>query len=33
MLAGTDADIVILSTPSGIHAEQAVEVAAQGATS
>jgi UDP-N-acetyl-2-amino-2-deoxyglucuronate dehydrogenase len=30
MLAGTNADIVILSTPSGIHAEQAVQVAAAG---
>jgi len=30
MLAGTDADIVILSTPSGIHADQAVQVAEAG---
>ena len=30
MLAGTAADIVILATPSGIHAEQAVQVAAAG---
>ena len=30
MLAGTDADIVILATPSGLHAEQAVQVAAAG---
>ncbi len=30
MLAGTDADIVILATPSGVHAEQAVQVAAAG---
>lgn len=30
LLAGTDADIVILSTPSGLHAEQAVQVAAAG---
>ena len=28
MLAGTDADIVILATPSGVHATQAVQVAA-----
>ena len=30
LLAGTDADIVILSTPSGIHADQAMQVAAAG---
>ena len=30
MLAGTDADCVILSTPSGVHAEQAIRVAAAG---
>ncbi len=30
MLAGTDADIVIIATPSGIHAHQAVQVAAAG---
>jgi UDP-N-acetyl-2-amino-2-deoxyglucuronate dehydrogenase len=30
MLAGTQADIVILATPSGIHAQQAVQVAAAG---
>ena len=30
LLAGTDADIVILSTPSGIHADQAVQVAGAG---
>jgi UDP-N-acetyl-2-amino-2-deoxyglucuronate dehydrogenase len=30
MLAGTDADVVILATPSGIHADQAVQVAAAG---
>jgi UDP-N-acetyl-2-amino-2-deoxyglucuronate dehydrogenase len=30
MLAGTEADVVILSTPSGIHADQAVQVAAAG---
>jgi UDP-N-acetyl-2-amino-2-deoxyglucuronate dehydrogenase len=30
LLAGTDSDIVILSTPSGLHAEQAVQVAAAG---
>jgi len=30
MLAGTNADIVILATPSGVHAEQAVQVAAAG---
>jgi UDP-N-acetyl-2-amino-2-deoxyglucuronate dehydrogenase len=30
LLAGTSADIVILATPSGIHAEQAVMVAAAG---
>ena len=30
MLAGTEADIVILSTPSGIHADQAVQVAEAG---
>ncbi len=30
MLAGTDADIVILATPSGVHATQTVQVAAAG---
>ena len=30
MLAKTDADIVVLTTPSGIHAEQAIAVAATG---
>jgi UDP-N-acetyl-2-amino-2-deoxyglucuronate dehydrogenase len=30
LLAGCDADIVILSTPSGLHADQAVQVAAAG---
>ena len=30
MLAGTDADVVILATPSGLHAEQAIQVAAAG---
>ena len=30
MLAGTDADCVILATPSGLHAEQAIRVAAAG---
>jgi UDP-N-acetyl-2-amino-2-deoxyglucuronate dehydrogenase len=30
LLAGTDADIVILSTPSGLHADQAIQVAAAG---
>ncbi len=30
LLAGTDADIVILATPSGLHAEQAIQVAAAG---
>src|SRR5688572_13872494 len=30
MLAGTDADIVILATPSGVHADQAVQAAAAG---
>ena len=30
MLAGTDADIVILATPSGLHADQAVQVAEAG---
>lgn len=30
MLANTDADIVILTTPSGLHPEQAIEVAASG---
>jgi UDP-N-acetyl-2-amino-2-deoxyglucuronate dehydrogenase len=30
LLARTDADIVILSTPSGLHADQAVQVAAAG---
>ncbi len=30
MLAGTDADIVIVSTPSGIHAHQATQIAAAG---
>ncbi|MBA2458820.1 MAG: Gfo/Idh/MocA family oxidoreductase [Gemmatimonadales bacterium] len=28
MLAGTNADVVILATPSGLHADQAVQVAA-----
>ncbi|MGH7527441.1 MAG: Gfo/Idh/MocA family protein, partial [Gemmatimonadales bacterium] len=30
MLAGTDADVVILATPSGLHADEAVQVAAVG---
>jgi len=30
MLAGSDADLVILSTPSGLHADQTVQVAAAG---
>src|SRR5215213_7705720 len=30
LLAGTDADVVILATPSGLHADQAVEVAEAG---
>ncbi len=30
MLAETDADIVVLTTPSGLHPEQAIEVAAAG---
>jgi UDP-N-acetyl-2-amino-2-deoxyglucuronate dehydrogenase len=30
MLAATDADLVILSTPSGVHADQAVQVAEAG---
>jgi UDP-N-acetyl-2-amino-2-deoxyglucuronate dehydrogenase len=30
LLAGTDADIVILSTPSGVHADQATQVAQAG---
>ncbi len=30
LLAGTDADIVILATPSGLHCKQAVQVAAAG---
>jgi UDP-N-acetyl-2-amino-2-deoxyglucuronate dehydrogenase len=30
LLAGTDADVVILSTPSGLHADQAIQVAAAG---
>ena len=30
MLAGTDADVVILATPSGLHADQAMQVAAAG---
>ena len=30
MLAHTEADIVVLTTPSGLHAEQTVEVAASG---
>ncbi len=30
LLAGTDADIVILATPSGLHADQAIRVAAAG---
>ncbi|HKT61216.1 MAG TPA: Gfo/Idh/MocA family oxidoreductase [Gemmatimonadales bacterium] len=30
LLAGSDPDIVILSTPSGLHAEQAIQVAATG---
>jgi UDP-N-acetyl-2-amino-2-deoxyglucuronate dehydrogenase len=30
LLAGTDADVVILATPSGLHSSQAVQVAAAG---
>lgn len=30
MLANTDADIVVLTTPSGLHPEQAIDVAASG---
>lgn len=30
LLRATDADIVVLTTPSGLHAEQAVEIAASG---
>src|SRR6476469_6959193 len=30
MLAGTAADVVILATPSGLHADQAIQVAAAG---
>jgi UDP-N-acetyl-2-amino-2-deoxyglucuronate dehydrogenase len=30
LLAGTSADIVILATPSGLHADQAIQVAAAG---
>lgn len=30
MLAHTDADVVVLTTPSGLHAEQAVRIAASG---
>jgi UDP-N-acetyl-2-amino-2-deoxyglucuronate dehydrogenase len=30
LLAGTDPDLVILSTPSGLHADQAIQVAATG---
>jgi UDP-N-acetyl-2-amino-2-deoxyglucuronate dehydrogenase len=30
LLAGTDADVIILATPSGLHADQAVQVAAAG---
>src|ERR687893_812637 len=30
LLAGTDADVVILATPSGLHAEQAIQVASAG---
>ncbi len=30
MLAGSDADIVILATPSGLHAHQAMQIAAAG---
>jgi len=30
LLAATDADIVVLSTPSGLHPEQAIQVAASG---
>ena len=30
LLAGTDADVVILATPSGLHADQAVQVAGAG---
>jgi UDP-N-acetyl-2-amino-2-deoxyglucuronate dehydrogenase len=30
MLAQTDADVVVLTTPSGLHADQAVKVAASG---
>src|SRR5512135_1006361 len=30
LLAGTDADIVVLATPSGLHSPQAIQVAAAG---
>src|SRR5215212_9176741 len=30
LLAGSEPDIVILSTPSGLHADQAIQVAATG---
>lgn len=30
MLEGTDADIVVLATPSGLHPEQAIQIAASG---
>jgi UDP-N-acetyl-2-amino-2-deoxyglucuronate dehydrogenase len=30
MLAKTDADVVVLTTPSGLHAEQAIKIAASG---
>jgi UDP-N-acetyl-2-amino-2-deoxyglucuronate dehydrogenase len=30
LLAGTNADVVILTTPSGLHADQAVQIAATG---
>jgi UDP-N-acetyl-2-amino-2-deoxyglucuronate dehydrogenase len=30
MLAGCEADLVVLTTPSGLHADQAVEIAASG---
>src|SRR5687768_10635047 len=30
LLAGCDADVVILATPSGLHADQAIAVAAAG---
>ena len=30
LLAGTDADVVILATPSGLHADQAIQVAGAG---